>query len=115
MSVEDLANEVGKKTDRRVFLRRLGITTLGVVAGGLGLASSAKALTDYKCCNLCQPVSGSCTNCSCGTWCWQCYYCQTGEYLNCCECYRSPGCGCDTACSYTSVYAHGEICQQPPG
>jgi hypothetical protein len=116
MSLEELADKIGETADRRRFLMKLGIGTLGIAATALGFPQSSRAYA-YQCCGLCQPPSGSCTNCSCGTWCWFCCgNCLTGERWRCCECYRSPGCGCDSACSWAYIYDYScTKCNQPAG
>jgi hypothetical protein len=117
VSLEELADKVGETVDRRRFLRRLGLGTLGLAVTAVGLPQKARATYQYKCCNLCQPPSGSCSNCSCGTWCWLCCgNCLTGEKWRCCECYRLPRCDCATACSWAYIYDYScTKCTQPRG
>ena len=109
MSLEELAKSVDKKTDRVRFLKKGSLLTLTAVAGALGFPGNAKALYSYKCCDLCQPPSSSCTG-PCDWWSWTC--CWFGAYpaqkWTCIECYH--GGGCATACSqanYLGVCAEG--------
>jgi hypothetical protein len=105
MSLERLVDSVEEAADRRRFLKKFSFAALGVVTASLGLPGRAKALVNYQCCELCQYPSGSCTDCTCGTWCWTCCgNCLTGERWKCCECYRAPSCGCDAACSWAYIY-----------
>src|SRR5436190_13900653 len=98
MPLEQLAENFDKKTDRARFLRRMSLVTLTAVAGALGLASPAKALYSYACCDLCQPPSSSCEG-PCDWWQWTCCWFgpNPAQRWNCIECYH--GGGCDTACS----------------
>jgi hypothetical protein len=119
MSLEELADNLGETTSRKRFLRKIGAATLGVTVGAMGLSSRAYATdcptTGYQCCNLCKSPSGSCSNCSCGTWCWECCgNCLTGEKWRCCECYRTPECNCCSACSWAYIYDYScQKCQGP--
>jgi hypothetical protein len=99
MSLEELAKEVGTSTDRRHFLRRVGVATVGLTAAMFGWRVSTAKAYDYECCGL----YAAPTNCTpvCA-WCWNC--CNTfNRRLNCCEGYASGPCALgnqDWICSY---------------
>ncbi len=105
MADEKMILRLSALIDRRAFLRRVGAAALGAVAALVGTPGLALALYNVYCCHLCQPNSGSCSNCAC-TWCWMCTYNLTHDY-SCCECHRDndyclSGCS-NVPCSY-AVY-----------
>jgi len=102
MSTENLIKALAKGIDRRSFLTKLGIGSIGGLMTLMGLPKHAAALVNYKCCHLCNAPS-SCSNCAC-TWCWSCQY-TDGFFYQCCECHNNTsncgsGCGSNTPCSY---------------
>jgi hypothetical protein len=115
VSEEKTLSTLTKATDRARFLKRASITAFAVATGSLLKPGRAFAGYPYKCCDLCQPPSSSCSGCAV-TWCWTCCWngdCQTGARTACCECYQQPV-TCTTACSYTYTYDYScEQCNQP--
>lgn len=110
MSLENLVDNLGQRTDRGKFLRRAAAVGLGVAGAALGFAPRAAAgpcsggLYYYQGCCLVYPPD---PNCSCNNpWCWSaCPNCLTGEKWHCCEC---PG------CSYAHLYDYScTKCQKP--
>lgn len=98
MSLETLTERVGEVTDRRRFLRRVGVGGLAVVLGFLGITPEARALVYYKCCELCRSPGGCSRDPIC-IWCWDC--CHNGYKWRCCE-YFSASWPCNRSC--TNVY-----------
>ena len=104
MSLEKFVDVVAEATDRRRFLKKLGIATLTVTAGALATTRSASAAP--ICCNLCHPNGGtSCSGCAC-RWSWQCCHVVGGSGIlyECGECFDTTGCsGCCTGSSCNHV------------
>jgi hypothetical protein len=107
MSIERLVESLGERANREGFLRRIGVVSLGLTFGALGLSEPAHA---YGCCNLCHTPS-TCASCTC-VWCWTC--CITGPPQSehrCCECYGSYPCFGDCFGAQRSCYQYlGEFC-----
>jgi hypothetical protein len=103
MSLEKFVDTIAEVTDRRRFLKKLGVATLGVTAGALGYSAPASAAP--FCCNLCYPsgAGSSCSGCAC-RWSWQCCHRVgvSGLLYECGECFSStscPGC-CQRTCDH---------------
>ena len=98
MSVERLADRLGKLTNRRKFMARTGAGALAAAFSVLGLQQGAHAATatvTYKCCHLCYyPGSPPCRLARCG-WSWTC--CYQGQLWRCLE--NKDGQPCDSSCS----------------
>ncbi len=111
MLVDRLLTTIGERADRGTLLKRLGIASLGVTFGALGLSDPAHA---YACCTLCHEPS-SCIGCSC-IWCWTC--CNDGaqqQYVRCCECYGTTSCIGDCFGAQRSCYTIlGNQCAAAP-
>jgi hypothetical protein len=105
MSLEKFVDAVAEVTDRRRFLRKLGVATLGITAGALGTAGTATGAP--LCCNLCFPGSAgsSCSGCAC-RWSWTCCYRVgvSGILYECGECFSSTTCTgcCKRSCDHVT-------------
>lgn len=101
--IEDLADNLGKRTSRRGFFRLAAKVTGAMTAVGLGLATvTEQALAASACCtfafpnNICPQDPGyyGCPGGTVGTYNWSC--CYSGCYWTCYECYynqqRTSGC-----------------------
>lgn len=115
MSTDKLIQALGNRLNRRNFLVRTGVGTVGALAAAMGVSREARAggLYPDACCNLCNPGTiGGCTGCKC-QWCWECSNGPTNYY--CCECFGPDGdCGddCyDVGCSYVQCLSG---CPQVP-
>jgi hypothetical protein len=100
MSVEGLVERIGEAADRRRFLRKVGVASLGALGFSV-FAESAQAY-DFACCHLCNAPSGSCQGSVACSWCWNC--CSGPRALfRCCEGYAA-GAGCSGSCPATCSY-----------
>lgn len=106
MSLEKLVDVVAEVTDRRRFLKKAGVATLGATAGALGFSTST-ATAAPLCCQLCFPGSAgsSCSGCSC-RWSWTCCYRNgvSGILYECGECFSSTTCTgcCKRSCDHVT-------------
>ncbi len=99
MSTDRLVEGLAEKLDRRSFITRAGMATVGGLLALMGLPGTANANApdvSYKCCNLCGSPQ-SCGSCWC-QWCWTCCNTADNTKWECCECYESPNSQCNGSC-----------------
>jgi hypothetical protein len=123
MTVETLAEAVGKASDRRTLLRRVGGASVGAVAAALGVASTAEAshcgsgTNHWRCCCICRtrdPNHCQGSNIVC-CWIWDCCCTEVCNRvtMRCAECYTSTSYGCDAGCggvACSTVWSLGTSC-----
>ena len=106
MSLENLAESLGEKVERRGFLKRAGVAALGAV-GFAGLVPGRAAAYATHGCNLCQAPNACGPRLQCA-WCWT-SNCSGGHFYSCCE-GRQEGGNCNSsACPSYSSYFTGPI------
>jgi len=113
MSTERLIQAIGKLSNRRTFLRRVGIASLASIIGVLGLPSSAQAF-DVACCHLCWDPGQPCPSDTSCSWCGTCCDGIFGNLFQCCEGY-GPGGACSGGCfsAVCSWYNYLGTCFRP--
>jgi hypothetical protein len=98
MATEKLIEGIARQIDRRNFLKKIAMGTVGAILALIGVpmvaaASCPPGLFPVHCCCLCNQASQSCNGCTC-SWCWGCT--EGGTWL-CCECHNASN-PCDAGC-----------------
>jgi hypothetical protein len=104
MSVDGLVQKIGETADRKGFLRKVGVASLGAVGFSVFAPAKAEAYS-FACCVLCTAPSSTCKSSSACSWCWICCT-NSNAMFRCCEGYPAGvGCngGCASACSYVEA------------
>jgi hypothetical protein len=103
VSLEDFTGSLGQAVERRGFLKRAGVATLGIMGLGALAPESAMALYTTHGCDLCNPPGSCGPNLQCA-WCWR-SRCSSGHWYYCCEGRQAGGnCNSEACPAYCSYY-----------